>query len=183
MFVRREINNPWWANLIQTFILTYCVWKLQQKRQKLVTWKNPTSGYPCWPSLRSAWNHSFARGKTSEEDFAGERWKHTPLGAYSTWILSHQFLLLPDIHACLRKATLSGTVKKPNTVINISKGRNGEAAAWATPRPFPWPSGVSSSPWHISKEGHFRRCSLVGPPGRLPQGEPDLAKRLQDDVF
>lgn len=32
-------------------------------------------------------------------------------------------------------------------------------------------------------KGHFRRCSLVGPLRGVPQGEPDLAKRLQDHVF
>lgn len=51
MFVRQKINNPQWANLIETFILTRYIWKLQQKKQKFVTWKNPTSGYPCLPSL------------------------------------------------------------------------------------------------------------------------------------
>lgn len=162
MFVRQEINNPRWANLIETFILTLYVWKLQQKKQKFVTWKNPTSGYPCLRSLRSAWNNSFARGKTSKKDFAGEKWKHILLGADSTWILSHQFLLLPDIHACLRKATLSGIVKKPNTVINISKGKNGEAAAWRIPWPFMWHSGVSISPWHISK-GISGGAAWLGP--------------------
>lgn len=58
--------------LYKPLFWTCYIWKLQQKKQKHVTWKNPTSGYPCLPSLRSAWNHSFARGKTSEKDIAGE---------------------------------------------------------------------------------------------------------------
>lgn len=169
--------------LYKPLFWTCYIWKLQQKKQKHVTWKNPASGYPCLPSLRSARNHSFARGKTSEKDFASESWIHAPQGTENTWIRSRLFLLLPDTCACLRNATLAGIAEKPNTVINFSKDSNGEAAAQATRWPFMWPSGVSSSPRHVSGEGHFRRHSLVGLVGSVPQGESDLAKRLQANVF
>lgn len=174
MFVRQEINNLWWANLIQTFILGLLCLEITTKETKACYLEKSNLRLRMFTKPKECLESFFCRGKTSEKDFAGESWMRTPLGTENTWIWSHLFLLLPDIHTCLKNATLPGIAKKTNVVINFSKESDGEAAVQGIQWLIMRPSGSSRSPWCVSEEGHFRRWSLVGPVGSGPQGAAGL---------
>ena len=174
MFFRQEINNLWWANLIQTFILGLLCLEITTKETKACYLEKSNLRLHMFTKLKECLESFFCRGKTSEKDVARESWMRTPLGKENTWIWSHLFLLLPDIRACLKNTTLPGIAKKTNVVINFSKDSNGETAAQTTQWLIMRPSGLSWSPWCISEEGHFRTCSLVGLVGSGPQGAAGL---------
>ena len=173
VFVRQEINNLWWVNLIQTFILGLLCLEITTKETKACNLEKSNPRLCVFTKLKGCLESFFFRGKTSEKNFAGESWMRTPLEAENTWIWSHLFLLLPDICTCLKNATLSGIAKKTNETMNFSKDSDREAGAPAM-QLIVWPSGSSRSPWCIPEEGHFRRCSLVGQVGSDPWGAAGL---------
>lgn len=171
MFVRQEINNLRWANLTQTFILGLLCVETTVKETKACYLEKSSLRLLMFTKLKERLESFFCRGKTSEKDFAGESWMHTPVGTENTWIWSHLFLLLPDIRACLKNTTLPGIAKKTNVVINFSKDSTGEAAAQAMQWLIMRPSGWSGSPWGLSDEGRaFWEMQSGGASGKCTLG-------------
>lgn len=140
--VWQEINNLWWANLIQTFILGLLYLEITTKETKTYYLEKSNLWLCMFTKQKECLESFFCKRKASEEDFAGESWIHSPLGTENIWIWSHLFFLLPDICARLKNATLTGIVQKTNVVINFSKDSNGEAEAQAMQWFIMWCCGV-----------------------------------------